>query len=166
MTVNLAQADPEARLQWLMDRVALEDLVTRYARCVDQRLWDEWAMLFTDDGEFHTPFFRVRKHELAGWLAENLEHYPVTQHMMTNLEFEIDGDSARGKYYVHATHLPRAEALTRHSDVGGWYEADMRRVDGEWKFRHLRVSFAWTAGEEFLPAEKRRFGEWLGGASG
>ncbi len=41
----------EASLQALADRIAVEDLLTRYATAVDRRDWELYRSVFTTDAE-------------------------------------------------------------------------------------------------------------------
>lgn len=143
--------DPQDQLQWLVDRADITDHVVRYARCIDTQDWQGWAELFTDDGILEVPFDNVTKDRLASFLAKNLQHYPATQHMMSNFEISIDGDVARSRHYLHSSHIPDEDEPMRHSDVGGWYDADYRRTVDGWRFTRVSLTFLWQDGELFVP---------------
>ncbi len=77
----------------LSDRWDLQDLMTRYATCVDSRDFDGMDAVFTPDA--HVSF------EAAGgpagdyptmraWLAETLPIFSATQHFMTNLAVSFE----------------------------------------------------------------------------
>ena len=47
---------PDDRIDALTDRLAIEDLLTRYATAVDQRDWDLYRSVFAADAEVdYTP---------------------------------------------------------------------------------------------------------------
>jgi hypothetical protein len=139
------------QLQWLVDRALLHDLMVEYARCVDDRDWEGWAALFTPDARFSEPFGSVDQSRLAEFASRALESYPMTHHMQGNLAIEIDGDTAKMRRYLQSYHMPDPEDLTRHADVGGWFDIIARRTGDGWKFQQVIARFSWLSGEEFLP---------------
>src|SRR5699024_5388484 len=84
----------------LSDRWDLQDLMTRYATCIDSRDFDGLDRVFTPDacvsyaasGGPEDDYPAVR-----AWLAEMLPIFAATQHLMGNLEVSLDGDSATGR---------------------------------------------------------------------
>ena len=75
----------------LADRMAMEDLLTRYATAIDSREWQLLDTVFTDDahldyrsaGGVEGSYPEVRR-----WLAEVLPIFDMTQHLVVNREFQ------------------------------------------------------------------------------
>jgi uncharacterized protein (TIGR02246 family) len=133
---GLSGAAVTGHTQYLADRLALQDVMARYAAGVDERDFELYASLFADDVEvvgFAPKPFQGRD----AWVAHvrgALERYGATQHLLSPVLAEIDGDHARCRTDVQALH-----------DVAGggdevlvlWatYVTDMvRRPDG-WQIR-------------------------------
>jgi uncharacterized protein (TIGR02246 family) len=127
---------PAASLQALESRLAIQELLGRYCFCIDERDWTQLRELFTEDGEWVTAYARARGREEIVHLLDRLVpppgEGPKRTHFVSNIVVVPDGDSATSKSnYV----------IYRESDTGivasvvGTYHDDLRKVDGEWKFR-------------------------------
>ena len=134
---------PEEKLQELVDREELRELIAAYAQRVAQGV--AIAELFTDDGVFlhrnrGEVVTEVRGREMLDhWFGEDrpagAEH-PLP--MIHNYLFEIDGDEARG---VNANEL-RITENGKSIIASGYYHDRYRRVDGRWRFVERRIDFA------------------------
>ena len=71
------------------DRLAVHELVARYANAIDARDWDRLETVFADAARFTMEGFGGGRREYVGWPAirEMMEHarHPVTHHV-TNVE--------------------------------------------------------------------------------
>lgn len=121
---------------YLADRLALQDVMARYAAGVDERDFELYASLFADDVEvvgFAPEPFRGRD----AWVAHvrgALERYGPTQHLMSPVFAEIDGDHARCRTDVQALHDLAGdgdEALV----LWATYLTDMVRHQDGWQIR-------------------------------
>ena len=142
-------SSPEEQLQWLVDRAAISDLQAEYGRCLDDKEFQAWQDLFTEDAVLHMPYESIRQPELAAAAHRVLDYYPLTQHLLGQSYIEIDGDTARGRRYLAAAHVHDAEPVKRHADLGGWYDHEYRRTGEGWKFTQIRATFIWLGGEDF-----------------
>ena len=124
-------------LQELSDRLDLSDLMTRYATCVDAR---ELAGL----DEVFTPDARVSFAAAGGpegdyptirqWLSTTLPIFAATQHLMSNLEAHIDGDTARGRCmcFNPMAFDPHSAPEQRVMFYGLWYRLEFMRTEDGW----------------------------------
>jgi hypothetical protein len=133
----------EARLTAAEDRAAIEKLLTGdYPRALDQRHWADYAALFTSDGaltmrdrtivgpaEIEKFFVNFRSPSASGPPPQPGEIR--TLHIVTNLSFEIDGDTAVGGAYWQTIGMRDG-----HTDVlsAGHYEDVLKKQNGKWKF--------------------------------
>lgn len=120
------------------DRIALQDVMLRYAAGVDDRDLDLYESCFAEDCEI-VGFGKATVHGAANWRAsveEALSHYDATQHMLGPQLATVDGDSADCRTDVQALHYlkdPKGATLT----LWATYRTRMRRIDGDWKIaRH------------------------------
>ena len=128
--------------QYLADRIALQDVMLKYAAGVDERDFDLYASCFMDNVEI-LDFGESTINGRDNWVAfvkEALNAYGPTQHMLGPQFATINGDEAHCRTDVQALHYlrePEGEILT----LWATYETDMKRVNGGWKIsRHRLVS--------------------------
>jgi hypothetical protein len=145
----------EERLQWLVDRAQIHDLVVSYARCADEKDWEGFAELFSDEGRLVLPFGDITKDQMAESGERILRPFGSTHHMFTNFAIEIEGDTARSRHYLQATHVLDAAEKGQHADIGGWYDNEYRRTPDGWRFVSVNLTFIWSDGEPFAPGDPR-----------
>jgi ketosteroid isomerase-like protein len=147
-------ASRDDRLQWLVDRARISDLLVAYAWLVDTGDFDGLAALFADDGALHLPFATLPTSEIAAGSRIALGSYASTHHISANHAIEISGDVASSRSYFQAVHVPTTDEPDRHADIGGRYDNTYRRVNDQWRFVAVRVTFVWTLGSGFPSAER------------
>jgi len=127
------------------DRLAISDVLIRYATALDGRDWELLASCFTDDAtlDYDTSGTYGRdafvEHCRAG-----LARMKATQHCVTNHVISTDGDRAHSTSYVIAQHV-------RENDVtftlGGTYSDDLVRAGTGWRIASRRFVTSWKAGQ-------------------
>lgn len=123
------------------DRTAVQDLMLRYAAGVDDRDFEAYGALFTDDVEAlgfgDDPV--VGRDAWVAFVRKALERFTATQHMLGPVLATIDGDRARCRTDLQALHVLAARP------EGMWvlwatYRTDMVRTAQGWKIsRHELV---------------------------
>ena len=123
------------------DRIAVQDVMLRYAATVDEKDYEGYKALFTED----VKVVGMSQEEMNGidayypWWKEALDKYDATQHMLSPTFATISGDEAQTRTDVQAVHYPRGETETTMT-LWATYKTDMRRIKGEWKIsRHELV---------------------------
>ncbi|HEY5681451.1 MAG TPA: nuclear transport factor 2 family protein [Pseudomonadales bacterium] len=128
--------------QYVADRIALQDVMLKYAAGVDNRDFDLYRSCFADDVEV-LGFGDETVNGGDAWLAyvkNALERFGPTQHMLGPQLATVDGDDAHCRTDVQALHYLKGEESTTLT-LWATYETDMRRIDGTWKIvRHRLVS--------------------------
>jgi SnoaL-like domain len=84
-------------LQEISDRIAIDDLLTRYATALDGKDWELFASCFTPDARIDYSAaggIAGTLPEVRRWLAEVMAGFPMTQHLVTNRAVQLDGDVA------------------------------------------------------------------------
>ena len=82
----------------LADRLAIGDLLTRYATAVDRRDWDLYRTVFTSDAEIdYTSAGGIAGtvDEVVEFLDSALSGFEMTQHLVSNVDTSVEGDTAR-----------------------------------------------------------------------
>ncbi|WP_009478473.1 nuclear transport factor 2 family protein [Rhodococcus sp. JVH1] len=138
------------RMTTLIDESDIIRLLTRYAWCVDDKRWDDWAACFTDDTVITMPFAsRSGREGLADWGRTALEPFDSTHHMSTNFEIVIDGDQAAARSKFQAVHVHVAARTDQHFIESGTYRWEFARTpDGTWLISSCTISVSWTAGKD------------------
>ena len=94
----------EPSLQAIVDRLAIEDLLTKYSWSIDTKQFDGLDDVFTADAHIdYTSSGGVKGPfpEVKAWLSKVLPSFPAYQHLVTNKQVVIDGDAAtcRAEFY-------------------------------------------------------------------
>ncbi len=127
--------------QLTADRIALQDVMLRYAAGVDERDMALYRSCFADDVEVLGFGGETIKGAEAwvDYVTEALRQYGPTQHMLGPQLATVNGDTAHARTDVQALHYMK-DAEDTTLTLWATYESDMRRVNGEWKiFRHRLV---------------------------
>ena len=131
-------------LQALSDKIEIHELLARYARGVDSKDWELWRSVFTPDAALDYSSAGVisgSRDEVAAWFEQGLSGVPMTQHFISNVEIELDGDRAKvTAMFYNPMQLPGMSSL---SYCGGYYHHDMVRTSGGWKSQRLVEENLW-----------------------
>ncbi len=131
-------------LQALSDKIEIHELLARYARGVDSKDWELWRSVFTPDAALDYSSAGVisgSRDDVAAWFEQGLAAVPMTQHFISNVEIELDGDRARVRaMFYNPMQLPGMVDL---SYCGGYYHHDMVRTSGGWRSHRLVEENVW-----------------------
>jgi 3-phenylpropionate/cinnamic acid dioxygenase small subunit len=138
----------------MLDHYAIEKILKRYARALDEKNYDALDAVFTEDavldytaaGGIKDRFPVVKK-----WLKEVLDPMPEMQHFTTNVEIEFDGDRAAGKSYTFNVNGVHAEGKLQHMNVGAQYIDTFARTPQGWRIASRREARLVTFGYIFGP---------------
>ena len=128
----------EQRLQRVEDELAIRRVLVEYAATQDARDYEGYVALFARDGEWVNGTTVYRGREAIHKMLINLYGEPPagytnneSYHISSNPEVHVDGDRATAR----SRHLlimrgPNGEPTPM---LGGRYEDEFIREDGEWK---------------------------------
>ncbi|UYQ60947.1 nuclear transport factor 2 family protein [Streptomyces peucetius] len=136
-------------LATVMDRLALDDVVTGYAAAVDDGDWDAYRALFTADGRADyrgAGGIEGPAAEVAEWLSRTMRLFPVRQHLIVNRRVSIEhvdgypGERAEVRAdYVSPMRTGAGEELLS----GGRYRFGMARAAEGWQLRSVVTEEKW-----------------------
>jgi len=132
----------DADVTQLLDRQAIEQLLAGdYPHALDSRDFDAYAELFTEDGELSLQGNTAKGRAAIKQFVSALPAEPRVIHPITNLSYEIDGNSATGGAYWQDVGLVDGAPGVL---IAGRYEDTLRKVDGEWRIakRSIVIEFA------------------------
>jgi len=148
--------DLERRLTVLEDVEEIKKLKARYcAVCDDDHNPNEITKLFVEDGvwEGMDGIGAHRGHAAIRKLFEGFrDRISFSQHNVMNPIIEVNGDTAKGKWYFLGPFTFRKG--NRAVWLAARYEDDYVKVDGGWKFKHLRAIGRMSAPHETGWAKK------------
>ncbi|MBW5423722.1 nuclear transport factor 2 family protein [Streptomyces sp. BG9H] len=148
-------------LATVIDRLAIDALITEYAVTVDDGDWDAYRQLFVPEGRADyrsAGGIEGGAAEVAAWLAETMRMFPMRQHLVVNRRLEFGalegdvGDTARVQAdYVNpmrfADNTGDSDASTEPDFVcGGRYAFSLLRTPGGWRLRAVAVREKWRRG--------------------
>ncbi|MFE6815564.1 nuclear transport factor 2 family protein [Streptomyces sp. NPDC057677] len=138
-------------LATVMDRLAVDDLVTGYAAAVDDADWTAYRALFSPDGRADyrgSGGVEGPATEVADWLAETLTLFPVRQHLIVNRRvvfrgpagYPETGDTADIRAdYVNPMRFTSGEDFV----CGGRYAFGAVRTTDGWRLTSVVVDERW-----------------------
>lgn len=136
--------------QGVADRIAIDDLLTRYALAIDGGDWDQLDTVFTPDAVIDYTSaggVRGRRDEIKAWLAEALAAFPVRQHMIGNKRVDIDGDTATVRaYFFNPMMLTLPDGSGHSTPGGGYYNHRLVRTPEGWRSVELIEEEVWRTG--------------------
>jgi hypothetical protein len=128
------------------DELQIAALLYRYARAVDTKDWELYRSVFTEDAriDYSSAGAAVgERDEVVEWFAANFGVIPWSMHYITNIEADVDGDSARVRaMFYNPMQLP---GMTEPSYCGGYYHHELVRTPSGWRSRNLREENVWFA---------------------
>ena len=133
----MTELDP--RIQELLDKEAIRDAITWYARGVDR-----------GDAEianqaYHVDAVDERGHETldrdigAHMVESMLKSMAMTTHHLTTQTIVIDGDTAGAETYSLGVHRPVFNGQEKRMLSSGRYIDRLERRDGTWRITHRRL---------------------------
>jgi len=136
----------EKRITRLEDIEAIKQLKARYCHiCDDDHNPETVKTVFAEDGIWESADFgTARGHaEISDLFANFRKMFNFSQHNIMNPVIEVDGDRATGIWYI------MGPWTYRDNNDEKWlalrYDDDYVKIDGEWKYQHLRVALRMVA---------------------
>ncbi|MFG1927826.1 nuclear transport factor 2 family protein [Cryptosporangium sp. NPDC048952] len=141
----------------------MDDLLSRYYAAVDDKCLttEIVAATFIPDGFIRRPDgSELRGHEvILEEQTESFARFRATHHMLTNFLVEQEGDTARIRANLQATHIWNPELndpleLNTHFVGGGVLTAVAARTPDGWRLREMGMRLVFRTGS-VLPMLKR-----------
>ncbi|WP_280892120.1 nuclear transport factor 2 family protein [Streptomyces sp. LBL] len=145
----------------VLDRLAVDGLITDYAVAVDDGDWEAYKGLFTADGRADyrsAGGVEGKAGKVARWLEESLRVFDMRQHLIVNrrfsfgvLEHGIDDTARVQADYLNPMRLAEAGDGDGDGDgsgppdfvCGGRYDFGLLRTDDGWRLREVIVREKW-----------------------
>ncbi len=131
----------EDRIRRLEDEQAIAQLRARYCHLLDDRHWDEFVELFTEDGRFSGLETVQGRPALRAFFERFAAATPEYYHFCTNATVELAGDTATGR--ITLEYLSAVNGVSYVS--AGHYDDVLQRVGGRWLFESRTITFYYLA---------------------
>lgn len=139
-------------LQQISDRIEIQDVITRYTRAIDERLWDGLDTVFTPDAQIdYTESGGIAGSfpEAKKWLSETLPaFFSATLHTIGQVSVEYDGpdEATVVAYFDNPMYMVSDDPEPKVVEVGGKYHHTMVRTPDGWRSRKLHEEMVWKRG--------------------
>jgi hypothetical protein len=151
----------DATLQQLVERDEITNLVARLGVALDEGRFDEMRSLLTDDVTVRTPGGTAEGREaVIAQARRNHRLEQPSQHMITNLLIDLDGDQAQARANLMVAFGPlggakdssRPRELPVEYTTGQVYRFDLMRTSDGWRLAGIENTAVWTSGTPIPPA--------------
>lgn len=129
------------------DEIDIGNLLTRYCRAVDSKDWTLYRSLLADDAHLDysaAGLFVGGPDDAVEYLTRHQKSISVGMHYVTNVESQIDGDTATVvAMWFNAVALPKEsdESFCMNYFYGRWHDELVRSESG-WRIQNLRLEVA------------------------
>jgi hypothetical protein len=139
----------------LIDRANIIELVNRFGMSIDLRQWEMMKSLFLNPTEFDYSSIGVASglmspEAIVDTARHDLSGFEATQHLISNHQVSLAGDSATCQAHVRAMHYLPNDQSASVFEMGGHYMVKLIRAESDWKIQHWKFTFLWSLGNSTL----------------
>jgi len=129
------------KVQALLDKDAIRDVLYRYAEAIDRWDRDALAAVFMPDAVLNVGVYNG---PASGMLGEKRSDTLIaTHHAVGNIRIKLDGDRARSIAYVNAIHFSRHGDQLYHEMFRSRYLDRFVRYQGQWRIGERALVRDW-----------------------
>lgn len=162
------------KLQQVWDRQEIEQLMYRHARSLDRMDGELMKSTYWKDAieEHQDPIYPELFHYNGNAWAfvpmamEGFKALKVTQHRISNVLIELDGDKATAETYVWAYHVHEENVVDKEGILGGRHHFLLEKRNDEWRIKHRSTVFDWNQNLEATAIWSDNFNEKYRGRQG
>ena len=136
---EIRSASLEEKIDYLLDRAEIEDIITTYAYSVDTRNWPLHGELFKESFQQRSGdgYREVYNQQRLKSLDKFFQRFTSTQHLGFPLAIMIEGDTAYATASLHARHYDESGDPLDNTLLFGQYEFWLERTSKGWKVNKL-----------------------------
>jgi hypothetical protein len=133
-----------ADLRETIARQKIADVLTRYSRGIDRCDIDTLSAVFWPDATADYGSGRQNALEWARATVSALKSMHRTQHAISNMAIDVDGDTARAETYCQAYHEIDGPSGRLEMVVGGRYLDKLERRENAWRITDRIYVMDWN----------------------
>jgi 3-phenylpropionate/cinnamic acid dioxygenase small subunit len=130
----------------LVDRAAITDVTIRYCWALDTKDWAVLDTVFTEDANGDLLEDVVGRVAIKKRVETALSRMDETQHLISNHQIVVRGDTATCRCYLQAQHVRKAAHGGPNFIIAGRYEDELKRTADGWRITFRRLVVMWTDG--------------------
>ncbi len=136
-------------IQEISDRLEIQDLLTRYCSIIDEQRFDDLRTIFTPDAQIDYSSSGGAKgtlDEIIQFLKDVMVLFSSTQHMISNIDLKLDGDTASCRCIGHNPMVWKEvpEGDDDLSFYGYWYVDTLMRTNDGWRIKTRREDMSYV----------------------
>lgn len=134
-------------LQEMSDRLEIQDLITRYAHCIDDSDWDGLDRVFTPDAIIDYTDVGGARGTLAetkAYLAQAMPAFPAFQHLSATSRLTLNGDTAKARTILFNPMVMERDGAPHVFFVGLWYNDELIRTEAGWRIARRTEEKCWS----------------------
>ena len=144
------------KLQILWDKQEITEVMYKFARALDRVDGDLMKATYWDDAieEHQDPifpdlfFYNGNAWEFVPKAMEGFQALKATQHRISNMLIELDGDQATAECYVWAYHVAEEDGVDKEGILGGRHHFLFEKRNDEWRIKHRSTVFDWNQNQD------------------
>jgi hypothetical protein len=134
------------------DELAVCRTLYRFAAAIDQRDWDAYRSVFTDEIDLDYSSYRagdVGRVRADDWVDRAKALFPgldASQHCLNNPLVTVTDDTADISIYVQAEHFLTNADGDNWFTLGGYYSDRLVRYGSDWRISGKKLVVTWNRG--------------------
>tara|TARA_Y100001954_G_C15527852_1_gene462612 strand:- start:220 stop:675 length:456 start_codon:yes stop_codon:yes gene_type:complete len=146
----------EKQIHQLEEKQKIVDLTIAYTWIIDHGPRERLREIFTENAVFIIDTRHLNGiDEIRGKIERTLGGLSSSQHIVSNHQVSIDGDTASSRCYLHAQHTLTGTEGGDNYVMAGRYIDKLVRVDSEWRIAERQLMLDWTEGNNRVLARKK-----------
>jgi SnoaL-like domain len=128
------------------DRQEITDLTIAYCWALDSKEFEDLRSIFVPEATAMLGGERSGIESIIERVTQALSSLDSSQHIISNHQIKVDGDSATCRCYLHAQHVRRAAEGSPNYIVAGRYIDRLTRTPEGWRIVRRDLLVDWTDG--------------------
>ena len=131
------------------DHLEIQQVINLYASAIDKHQWSALESVFTEDAEANfigLGIFEGRQ-AIVDLISAVLTQCSVTQHLLCNINIEVNGDRATATCYLSALHVGLGDYSSEIMTVWGEYSDRLVRTADGWRIAHRTLTSLHSTGD-------------------
>mgnify|MGYP003700406985 CR=1 FL=1 len=139
----------------LLEEAKIEKVLNRYATALDSRNWSELAEVFAPDATANYQGIGLCNGlgEIVELVKSVLGQCGPTQHLLGNVDVQVNGSEAQARCYLQAIHVGIGDYEGQILTVWGEYRDELRRTPAGWRIVYRELAGIHTEGDIGLGQE-------------
>tara|TARA_B100000131_G_scaffold317529_1_gene359706 strand:- start:1194 stop:1658 length:465 start_codon:yes stop_codon:yes gene_type:complete len=147
----------EKQVDQLEEKQKIVDLTIAYTWIIDHGPREKLREIFSEDAVFIIDTRHLNGiDEIRGKIERTLGGLSASQHIVSNHQVSIDGDTATSRCYLHAQHTLDGTEGGDNYVMAGRYIDRLSRLGNEWRITERQLMLDWTEGNPQVLSRRQR----------